>query len=403
MKKNISLFYTIIYFLIYFWGLTPNTAKACTSFAVYGNNIFYGLNLDWSNSELRFSIRQYQGYKYFQLDFLDGGNWLTSVGMNEFGYLTTFQVCDPRVNANIKDGENPMNFGTFYGNTIDNFTDVATVLDYLNSTNRRLVQTLDISLHSLVAGVNGQAAVVESGIDSNMITNIEDNFIVMTNFNNHRFWGREYYEVSGLGAFRYQTAYEYISSRVGNFSLEDAVETLNRSKQSSGGTRTRCSMVFDPVNGFIYIMLQRNFSRIYRISLSENTFETYSGFDNYFSEVINEEGITSSQISLLTDIGDHQSKNILQAIELYPNYPNPFNSTTTIRYSVPAIRPQNLVSLQLNVYDVSGKNVAELVNEKKYPGEYQIQFNALGLPSGIYYCTLKTNKIRKTIKLIYLK
>ena len=65
------------------------------------------------------------------------------------------------------------------------------------------------------------------------------------------------------------------------------------------------------------------------------------------------------------------------------NYPNPFNPITTIKYSVPASS-----FITLKVYDMLGKEVASLVNERKDAGNYLINFNGNNFSSGVYYYKL---------------
>ena len=83
---------------------------------------------------------------------------------------------------------------------------------------------------------------------------------------------------------------------------------------------------------------------------------------------------------------------------LQQNFPNPFNPTTQINYS---IKESGLVTL--NVYDVLGSEVAVLVNEKKSPGYYSVNFDAGNLPSGIYIYKLTARVFTDTKKLILLK
>jgi len=74
--------------------------------------------------------------------------------------------------------------------------------------------------------------------------------------------------------------------------------------------------------------------------------------------------------------------------ELLQNYPNPFNPVTSIRYSVGELgsRQQAVGNrvVRLVVYDLLGREVAVLVDEKKQPGSYEVQFDGSGLPSGVY-------------------
>jgi hypothetical protein len=95
--------------------------------------------------------------------------------------------------------------------------------------------------------------------------------------------------------------------------------------------------------------------------------------------------------------------NIPNKFELYQNYPNPFNPATKIKYSIPSVGTQRAVSIQLKVYDILGNEVATLVNEEKQAGKYEVEFNAEGLSSGIYYYTLKVGEFVSTKKMILIK
>jgi Secretion system C-terminal sorting domain len=79
-------------------------------------------------------------------------------------------------------------------------------------------------------------------------------------------------------------------------------------------------------------------------------------------------------------------------------YPNPFNPSTKINYSIPG---SGFVSLK--VFNVLGKEVATLVNEEKPAGSYQVDFNASGLASGIYLYKLQTRNFVETKKMILMK
>ena len=84
--------------------------------------------------------------------------------------------------------------------------------------------------------------------------------------------------------------------------------------------------------------------------------------------------------------------------ELSQNYPNPFNPITTIRFQV-----MDYEHSKLTVFDVLGREVAVLVNEILYPGEYEYKFDATGLNSGVYYYRIETFRYTETKKMILLK
>lgn len=71
---------------------------------------------------------------------------------------------------------------------------------------------------------------------------------------------------------------------------------------------------------------------------------------------------------------------------LSPNFPNPFNPTTTFSYTLAAESPVTIL-----IYNSLGQEVATLVDELQPAGQYQATWNAAGLPSGVYFCQLKAN------------
>ncbi len=86
------------------------------------------------------------------------------------------------------------------------------------------------------------------------------------------------------------------------------------------------------------------------------------------------------------------------SFNLEQNYPNPFNPITTIKYQI-----SELSFVILNVFDVLGNDIVTLVNEEKPIGSYEVEFDAIGLPSGIYFYQLKTSNYIVTNKMILLK
>lgn len=91
------------------------------------------------------------------------------------------------------------------------------------------------------------------------------------------------------------------------------------------------------------------------------------------------------------------------SFSLKNNFPNPFNPSTTIRYTVP-----ERSAIQIKVYDILGREVQELVNEHKEVGEHYVQFNALSLSSGVYVYSItasngNTIHFRESKQMILMK
>jgi len=99
-----------------------------------------------------------------------------------------------------------------------------------------------------------------------------------------------------------------------------------------------------------------------------------------------------------TGLDDPSKKLIPNWFTISQNYPNPFNPLTNIKYQIPEI---NFVTLK--VYDVLGNEVAILVSEEKTMGRYEVKFNAISLPSGIYFYRLQVGSFVETKKMVLMK
>jgi hypothetical protein len=88
----------------------------------------------------------------------------------------------------------------------------------------------------------------------------------------------------------------------------------------------------------------------------------------------------------------------LENFSLEQNYPNPFNPYTTIKFNVPSKS-----QIILNVYDITGKQISSLLNEIKPQGSYEVKFDGINLPSGIYYYKLISGDFTETKKMILIK
>jgi hypothetical protein len=85
-------------------------------------------------------------------------------------------------------------------------------------------------------------------------------------------------------------------------------------------------------------------------------------------------------------------------ITLYQNYPNPFNPTTTIEFAIPT---SGYVSLK--VFNITGQEVATLVNKELILGNHKVEWNPQNLSSGLYFYKLETKGYIETKKLILMK
>jgi hypothetical protein len=108
--------------------------------------------------------------------------------------------------------------------------------------------------------------------------------------------------------------------------------------------------------------------------------------------------LVDSGRTYITNVKTASSQSIVK-FSLEQNYPNPFNPQTVIFYSLPKAS-----TVTLKVYDVLGREVETLVcNEKKVTGTYQVRFNGLSLPSGVYFYRLTSENYVESKKMLLIK
>ncbi len=100
---------------------------------------------------------------------------------------------------------------------------------------------------------------------------------------------------------------------------------------------------------------------------------------------------------VITGTGSNLSE-LPKEFKLYENYPNPFNPTTSIKYDI-----ANDVFVRLTVYDITGKEVATLVNNNLQAGRYEALFKGASYSSGIYFARIEAGTYRHIIKMIMIK
>ncbi len=100
---------------------------------------------------------------------------------------------------------------------------------------------------------------------------------------------------------------------------------------------------------------------------------------------------------LFTDVESDES-GLVNSYMMFNNYPNPFNPTTNIKYQIPEFS-----HVSLKIYDLLGREVADLVNEQQAAGSYNIKFDGLNLASGIYFYQIKAGSFIDTKKMMLLK
>ena len=130
--------------------------------------------------------------------------------------------------------------------------------------------------------------------------------------------------------------------------------------------------------------------------------------DIYFTNTLTGWAIANGTTILRTGTGgvtsiEPLSTEIPTEFSLHQNYPNPFNPTTKIKFDIPQTVRGEKSKVKLSVYDMSGKEIAELVNKELQPGSYEYNFDGSGLPSGVYFYKLQSGSFIKTKRMVMVK
>jgi hypothetical protein len=109
-------------------------------------------------------------------------------------------------------------------------------------------------------------------------------------------------------------------------------------------------------------------------------------------------GFLADTLFLRAVVSVEDGPSLPRVYALHQNYPNPFNPATTIRFELPSAS-----QVSLRVYNILGQEVVTLVNGEKSAGVYDVRFNAVGLPSGMYVYRLRAGDFVAVRKLLILK
>ena len=270
----------IIRISLLFSLLVSQEGIACTSFSVSSgeNKVLYGMNFDYyPNSLIFFLIKPGIQKKVFFIKCeKKTGHLVNFAGMNTDGLFTNMQLLFPYDFSRWREGPNTIFFWQLYERSLMSLGSVQDVRDLLNE--RRLILGAGVTLHSLFADRHGDALVVEAGHEGNKIVNKKNKFLIMTNFPNSDFVNVPVQEVKGAGSERYKAAYNYLLQNSGSFCVDSGMKLLKTVMNTNPDFPTLCSFVFDPEQALVYVSLEGDFHKIWRVSIKESIIETWKGF-----------------------------------------------------------------------------------------------------------------------------
>jgi hypothetical protein len=163
---------------------------------------------------------------------------------------------------------------------------------------------------------------------------------------------------------------------------------INRYSKVDSTQHSRVEVPYPAMNpSVLYTVIFRKDSGIVRLSVHNAV--TMEGFQEASHELLR---------ATVTEVNYPRHGYAPTQCVLNQNYPNPFNPLTTIEYEL-----QHISNVNLSVYDVLGRKVCVLVNEKRDAGVHEIEFDGSGLSSGVYLYRLMAGNFVQTRTFVLLK
>ncbi|MFZ1517535.1 MAG: T9SS type A sorting domain-containing protein [Ignavibacteriaceae bacterium] len=175
-----------------------------------------------------------------------------------------------------------------------------------------------------------------------------------------------------------------ISSTFLDYSYYNFLQKSNEAKQFEDVYVDSVDTLWTPNDGSFPIVLNRGLGIVWHFIFNDGSY--------YLQGAI----INGLRMGIITDI-DYEDMNVPDQFTLQ-SYPNPFNSTVNFKISLPESN-----FMELSLFNILGQKIATLFEEYKSAGNYNMQFNANHLSSGVYLAVLKQNKLILKEKIILLK
>jgi Secretion system C-terminal sorting domain len=178
----------------------------------------------------------------------------------------------------------------------------------------------------------------------------------------------------------------HCASLIWSFPLEDPAGPLFRYSDATPDTMLRTTMPY--VWGFDTLILAQGLGLVQRHTYIHTNASSHNPI--YYQLIVRLLEVSSGV--------QGEPSPLPASYSLRPNYPNPFNPTTTIKYELPTS-----TEVRLSVCDILGREVSVLVSGRKEAGIHEVRFDASNLSSGVYLCRLTAGSFVQTRKLLLLR
>jgi hypothetical protein len=263
----------------------------CTSFVLYSDKTYIGMNFDISDRPIKLSMR---GTGQLLVSQKDGPSFLPAFGINRSGTFMNLLMVDPNEAGKYRRGKDCVHIIRVFDDVLAGQTSPVALGAYLRD--KTVVNVPNTSVHSMVAGRDRCAYVIEPGRTNVSFDSVGGDFLVLTNFPLSDFVDRDYRDVTGGGADRYKTCYEMLSENKHAFNVDQGLAILEGTSQSAGDYPTQFSMLAVPEDGIVYFAIKREFSRRYAFSFADDTVRTGESFERQNHRVLDKKGVLLSEL-----------------------------------------------------------------------------------------------------------
>ncbi len=275
-------------FFIFGWVIY---GLACSSFAAYSNVTMVGSNFDYyPEFQYRVAIfRHPLEYDYFAVQFSVMPSYAyTTVGMNDQGLFANLQDVPQMVERDIKNGKFSLSIQEYLEWQLRYMKSAQESLDYLDSI--RLSNIPPYYHHTMVADRYGTSFIVAPGETDHEIYRYSDNFTIQTNF----YLTKQLFNQSDeVPCWRYREIYRRLHDSIDDLDVFKGFYILEGAFQ---GIHTQISTVFLLDDLEVYFAIQTDTQRIFRVSLKSGLLETFSGFSEYRSMILDDTGVWLSDL-----------------------------------------------------------------------------------------------------------
>jgi photosystem II stability/assembly factor-like uncharacterized protein len=156
-------------------------------------------------------------------------------------------------------------------------------------------------------------------------------------------------------------------------------------------------------NGTIMKSTDAGASWISQISGSSSTLRAVYFLDSLVGYAVGQAGTLLKTTNGGVTAISGASNEIPEKFDLHQNYPNPFNPATKIKFDIPSVGLQYTEPVRLIICDLLGREVAVLINEELKPATYEVTWNGINYPSGVYFYRLESGGFIVVRKMLLIK